>query len=113
MADNKFKIHIIGIIETEDDDNLDVFVYFPNNDVYVISVFTIKNVQKFVTLNGYCVSTDMLIIEKITEAELLRVINKLLIEERENFMLFFKKAGKIEDVNGYKEYDELPYLSNE
>ena len=105
-----FKINIIGTIEDEDDDNIDVFVYFPNNEVYVVSVFSTKNLQNLVSRNGSCVCTDMLIIEKINKSEIIKAISTLI--EESVFSQSFTKIGLIGEVDSYKNYEDLPYDGN-
>lgn len=88
---------IIGrTIETND--NSDVIVTFSDGSRYVASFFTYENIEHLRTKNqktGECMNgqffwaSDMIIVERISRAEIEKIVNHLLSEEE--FHLIFDR----------------------
>lgn len=89
MENRDFKIEIVGKIENPANDNVDVFVQFDNDEQYVGSFFTIANIADLLrqkrlsgeNSNGlYFWSSDMIIMEEITEDNISITIQDMLKE---------------------------------
>ena len=80
---------IIGNIENDNDDNVDVFFSLLSDERFVCSFFTLKNIETIMrdhSKTGECVnglylwSSDMIIVNKLTEENIIKAIEDMLEE---------------------------------
>ncbi|MEM6643564.1 MAG: hypothetical protein AAF616_11345 [Bacteroidota bacterium] len=102
MEIKDFEIEIIGEIWNTQDDNIDVFVRFKNKEEFVGSFFTLENIQRLIkeksvskeNVSGlYFWSSDMIIIEELTEENIKLSIYDMLKEG--TFFSAFSPTNKL------------------
>lgn len=99
-TDNEFDIEVIGVIENPLNDNVDVFVHFSNGEDYMASFFTLSNIIDLIKKNKqtgeqangrYFWSSDMIIVEEMTEENIRLSIEDLL--ETSGFYIAFEATN--------------------
>lgn len=82
-----FRIEILHEINDVFDDNVDVYVILPNNEKYVATFFTLKNIATIMSRHRksgesssgtYFWSSDMIIVQSLNEADIKATIEDLL-----------------------------------
>jgi len=99
---NSVQLEIIGEVSDPSDQNTDVFIRFENGEEYVASFFTIKNIVRMMSKNkvsgeqqngSYFWSSDMVIVEEISEDCIRRTVEDLIKSQG-----FFRAASATNEL---------------
>ncbi len=98
------------------DDNIDVDVILENENVYVITLFTLDNIKKLMnsSTDSYFWASDMLVIKDLSPQTIEKAVSEIVADQTLTLESIGSYIGKINEVFSYKNklltFNSIPHF---